>query len=104
MLLFLAAKALNKQSDIMKKGVYTAICGGCEQPNYMHVDDKGSFDPLRCRSCKADFLGIEEGDKANKYVASVPSEEKSDLEEKSEEKPAKKSKSGSVKLEVQEIQ
>ena len=54
----------------MKKGVYTAMCEKCGQPNYMHIDEVGGFDPRRCRSCKTDFVGVI-GEKNNEYKAMV---------------------------------
>lgn len=63
----------------MKKGVYTALCEKCGQPNYMHIDGMGGFDPRRCRLCKTDFVGVE-GDRNNEYKAKI-SENKQSLPE-----------------------
>lgn len=56
------------------------MCEKCGQPNYMHIDGVGGFDPRRCRSCKIDFVGVS-GDKNNEYRAMV-SEKGLSLEEK----------------------
>ena len=55
----------------MQKGVYTAGCEKCGQPNYMHIDGKGGFDPVVCRACKSQFLGVQKGSRNNEYIAQV---------------------------------
>ncbi|MEK7613460.1 MAG: hypothetical protein AAB439_01115 [Patescibacteria group bacterium] len=83
---------MNKPRD-MKKGVYTAQCANCGQPNYMHIDGEGGFDPRRCRSCKASFFHVGEGERKNEYIAYVKEKGRSSLEEDS--------KNGNVPIKIQ---
>lgn len=99
-LVFYGIKALTRKTTNMEKGVYTAVCGECEQPNYFHVDGKGGFDPKRCRSCKSEFIDIEKAEKGKGYVAAVAAvgeeqEEETEATKKSDTKE-------SFKLEIKE--
>jgi hypothetical protein len=67
----------------MKKGVYTAACGKCGQPNYMHIDGVGGFDPKRCRACKINFISVT-GGKNNEYKAQTSEVKVPRLEEERE--------------------
>lgn len=73
-------KSIKKVKD-MKRGVYTVTCAKCGQYNYVHVDNEGYFDPLRCRSCKVNFLGLEKGERNNEYIAEIPKEDEPDVSE-----------------------
>lgn len=83
-------KIMIKKIKDIKKGVYTVTCNSCGQNTYVHIDDEGEFDPLRCRSCKVGFLTIFKGERNNEYRAEtsgekvpdeVVEEETKDLEE-----------------------
>lgn len=86
----------------MEKGLYTAFCSNCEQPNYMEIDGEVDFDSLRCRSCKLSITALEKGEENDEYIAIVEEPPVPKEEPKNKKQSTKNTKKESFKLKVKE--